>query len=144
MHYTLLQFLILLSEAVLLIVLAQKVKISCSIFLVLAGLGIGYIPGIPALSIDPELIFQIFLSALLYEAAWYTLSNDFWRWKRPINLLRFLAGDHHLIGCRFLSSSTIPGFTLGMGFLLGRLGHGARVVSYPRVLIMQNYNQNER
>jgi len=108
MHYTLLQFLILLSEAVLLIILAQKVKISCSIFLVLAGLGIGYIPGISTLSINPEVIFQIFLSALLYEAC-YTLSNDFRRWQRPISLLRFRTGDHHLIGCRCLSSSTIPG-----------------------------------
>jgi len=131
MHYTLLQFLILLSEAVLLIILAQKVKISCSIFLVLAGLGIGYIQGIPALSINPEVIFQIFLPALLYEATWYTLNNDFRRWQRPINLLRFLAGDHHLIACRFFKFSTIPGFTLGMDFQLGRLGHCARVVSYP-------------
>ena len=69
MHYTLLQFLILLSVAFLLIMLAQKVKISYPIFLVLAGLGISYIPGIPAMSIDPEVIFLIFLPPLLYEAA---------------------------------------------------------------------------
>ena len=119
MHYTLLQFLILLSEAVLLIILAQKVKISCSIFLVLAGLGIGYIPGIPALSIDPEVIFQIFLLALLYEAACYTLSNDFRCWQRPINLLRFRTGDHHLIGCRFFKFLHDPWFYTGHGLFAG-------------------------
>lgn len=119
MHYTLLQFLILLSEAVLLIVLAQKVKISCFIFLVLAGLGIGYITDIPALSINPEVIFQIFLSALLYKAAWYTLSNDFRRWQRLINLLRFLTGDHHLIGCRFFKFLHDPCFYTWHGLSVG-------------------------
>jgi NhaP-type Na+/H+ or K+/H+ antiporter len=119
MHYTLLQFLILLSVAFLLIMLAQKVKISYPIFLVLAGLGISYIPGIPAMSIDPEVIFLIFLPPLLYEAAWYTSWNDFWRFKRPISLLAFGLVIITSLAVAFLSSFMIPGFTLAMGFLLG-------------------------
>ena len=119
MHYTLLQFLILLSVAFLLIMLAQKVKISYPIFLVIAGLGISYIPGIPAMSIDPEVIFLIFLPPLLYEAAWYTSWNDFWRWRRPISLLAFGLVIITSLAVAFLTSSMIPGFTLAMGFLLG-------------------------
>lgn len=119
MHYTLLQFLILLSVAFMLIMLAQKVKISYPIFLVIAGLGISYIPGIPEMSIDPEVIFLIFLPPLLYEAAWYTSWNDFWRWKRPISLLAFGLVIFTSVGVAWLTSSMIPGFTLAMGFLLG-------------------------
>ena len=119
MHYTLLQFLLLLFVALLLIMLAQKVKISYPIFLVIAGLGISYIPGIPAMSIDPEVIFLIFLPPLLYEAAWYTSWNDFWRWRRPISLLAFGLVIITSVAVAFLTSSLIPGFTLAMGFLLG-------------------------
>lgn len=119
MHYTLLQFLILLSVAFMLIMLAQKVKISYPIFLVVAGLGISYIPGIPEMSIDPEVIFLIFLPPLLYEAAWYTSWNDFWRWKRPISLLAFGLVIFTSVAVAWLTSSMIPGFTLAMGFLLG-------------------------
>lgn len=119
MHYTLLQFIILLSAAFLLIMLAQKVKISYPIFLVIAGLGISYIPGIPPMSIDPEIIFLIFLPPLLYEAAWYTSWNDFWRWRRPISLLAFGLVIITSVAVAFLTSSMIPGFTLAMGFLLG-------------------------
>lgn len=99
--------------------LAQKVKISYPIFLVVAGLGISYIPGIPAMSIDPEVIFLIFLPPLLYEAAWYTSWNDFWRWRRPISLLAFGLVIITSVAVAFLTSSLIPGFTLAMGFLLG-------------------------
>jgi CPA1 family monovalent cation:H+ antiporter len=52
-------------------------------------LGISFIPGIPGLKLDPEIIFLIFLPPILYEAAWYTSWNDFWKWKRPISLLAF-------------------------------------------------------
>ena len=119
MHHTLLQFIILLFVSFMLIMLAQKVKISYPIFLVLAGLGISYIPGIPAVAIDPEMIFIIFLPPLLYEAAWYTSWNDFWRWRRPISFLAFGLVMITSSAVAFLTSSIIPGFTLAMGFLLG-------------------------
>lgn len=119
MHYTILQFLILLSAAFMLIMIAQRFKISYPIFLVLAGLGVSYIPGMPIITIDPELIFLIFLPPLLYEAAWYTSWNDFWKWKRPISLLAFGLVIFTSVIVAFLSTALIPGFTLPMGFLLG-------------------------
>ncbi|WP_043023890.1 cation:proton antiporter [Fluviicola taffensis] len=82
MHHSILFFLALLFGVFLLVMLAQRFKIAYPIFLVLAGLGISLIPGIPKVKIDPEIIFLIFLPPLLYEAAWYTSWNDFWKWKR--------------------------------------------------------------
>jgi Na+/H+ antiporter len=119
MHYTLLQFLILLSAAFLLIMLAKKLKIAYPLFLVIAGLVVSYIPGIPVITIAPDLIFLIFLPPLLYEAAWYTSWNDFWKWKRPISLLAFGLVVFTSTIVAFVSVSLIPGFTLPMGFLLG-------------------------
>jgi Na+/H+ antiporter len=119
MHYSLLQFLILLFAAFMLIMLAKKLNIAYPIFLVLAGLVISYIPRIPAITIDPDLIFLIFLPPLLYEAAWYTSWNDFWKWKRPISLLAFGLVIFTSTIIAFFATAVIPGFTLPMGFLLG-------------------------
>jgi Na+/H+ antiporter len=119
MHNSLLQFLILLAAAFLLIMLAQKLKISYPIFLVIAGLGISFIPGIPLVTVDPEVIFLVFLPPLLYEAAWYTSWNDFWKWRRPISLLAFGLVIITSLAVAYLTSSMIPGFTMALGFVLG-------------------------
>ncbi|MBX3257177.1 MAG: Na+/H+ antiporter [Chitinophagaceae bacterium] len=119
MHHDLLLVLSLLLLVFFLVMLAQKLRVSYPIFLVLAGLGISLIPGIRYITIDPELIFLIFLPPLLYEAAWYTSWHDFWKWRRPIGMLAFglVFCTSFIIG--YLSNSMIPGFTLAMGFLLG-------------------------
>ncbi|MNJ91781.1 Sodium, potassium, lithium and rubidium/H(+) antiporter [compost metagenome] len=119
MHHSLLFFLSLLFGVFLLVMFAQRIKVAYPIFLVLAGLGISMIPGIPKVKIDPEVIFLIFLPPLLYEAAWYTSWNDFWKWKRPISLLAFGLVFFTSMVVAYVSSSMIPGFTLAMGFLLG-------------------------
>ncbi|GAB3998523.1 Na+/H+ antiporter [Spirosoma daeguense] len=119
MHHTLLLILGLLFSVFLLVMLAQRIKIAYPIFLVLAGLGISFIPGIPRLHLDPDIIFLIFLPPLLYEAAWYTSWNDFWKWKRPIALLAFGLVFFTSTVVAYSSVVLIPGFTLALGFLLG-------------------------
>ncbi|NSL89845.1 Na+/H+ antiporter [Chitinophaga solisilvae] len=119
MHHNLLLILSLLFVVFMLVMLGQRLKISYPIFLVLAGLGIGFIPGLPRFTIDPELIFLIFLPPLLYEAAWYTSWNDFWKWKRPISLLAFGAVIFTSVIIAYVSQAMIPGFTLALGFVLG-------------------------
>ncbi|WP_370576740.1 cation:proton antiporter [Pedobacter sp. N36a] len=116
---TLLLVLTLLFAVFMLTMLAQKLKISYPIFLVIAGLGISFIPGIPKIEIEPELVFLIFLPPLLYESAWYTSWNDFWKWRIPIAMLAFGLVFFTSIIIAFVSTAMIPGFTLAMGFLLG-------------------------
>lgn len=103
----------------LLVMLGQKLRISYPIFLVLGGLLISFIPGIPNIKINPELIFLIFLPPLLYDAAWNTSWKDFWRWRRVISVLAFGLVIVTSVVVAFVSSSLIPGFTLSLGFLLG-------------------------
>lgn len=119
MHHTLLYILVLLFSVFLLVMLAGRLRIAYPVFLVMAGLAISFIPGVPELHLDPELIFLIFLPPLLYEAAWYTSWNDFWKWKRPIALLAFGLVFFTSTVVAYASSALIPGFTLALGFLLG-------------------------
>lgn len=119
MHHTLLLILVLLFAMFLLVMLAQRIRIAYPIFLVIAGLAVSFIPGVPQLHLDPEVIFLIFLPPLLYEAAWYTSWNDFWKWKRAISMLAFGLVFFTSSIVAYTSVSLIPGFTLALGFLLG-------------------------
>ncbi|TDQ11084.1 Na+/H+ antiporter [Pedobacter metabolipauper] len=118
-HANLLLILALFFAMAMLYLLSQRWKISYPIFLVIGGLGISFIPGIPAVSIDPDMVFLIFLPPLLFEAAWYTSWNDFWKWKRSIFLLGFGLVLITSLAIAYFSVSIIPGFTLAFGFLLG-------------------------
>ena len=112
-------FVILLFCVSLLSVVADKIKIPYPILLVLAGLVIWLIPGMPALEMNPDVVFFIFLPPLLYAAAWQTSWNDFWRWKRSILLLAFGLVIFTSVVVAYASVYLIPGFTPALGFLLG-------------------------
>ncbi|MBC7867402.1 MAG: cation:proton antiporter, partial [Gloeobacteraceae cyanobacterium ES-bin-316] len=88
-HENILVILSLLFAVSMLYMISQKIKISYPILLVLAGLAIGFIPGMPNVELDPEIVFLIFLPPLLYAAAWNTSWKDFWENRRPISLLAF-------------------------------------------------------
>lgn len=119
MHEKLLLILGLLFTVLMLVMVAQKLRVAYPIFLVIAGLTIGLIPGIPILKLDPDIIFLIFLPPLLYEAAWYTSWKEFTRWKYPIALLAFGLVFLTSLVVAYAAGSVIPGFTLTLGFLLG-------------------------
>jgi Na+/H+ antiporter len=118
-HDNLLLILSLLFAVSMLVMLSKKLKISYPILLVLAGLAIGFIPGIPTVQLDPDIVFLIFLPPLLYYAAWYTSWKDFWQNKRPILLLSIGLVIFTSASVAFISHALIPDFPLAYGFLLG-------------------------
>jgi Na+/H+ antiporter len=119
LHDNILLILGLLFVMALLYMLSQKLRVSYPIFLVLGGLLIGFVPGMPRIALDPQIAFLIFLPPLLYEAAWFTSWYDFWKWKRPIALLAFGLVFLTSLAVAVFSTALIPGFTLALGFLLG-------------------------
>jgi Na+/H+ antiporter len=102
-----------------LVMLAQKLKVSYPIVLVLGGLILSFIDGFGSITIDPNLIFFIFLPPLLYEAAWATSWKEFWRWRRIITSFAFPIVIVTSFVVAVVSKELIPGFTLALGFLLG-------------------------
>jgi Na+/H+ antiporter len=99
--------------------LSEKLRISYPIFLVIAGLLISFIPGIPHITLEPDWVFLLFLPPLLYFAAWNTSWKDFWQYKRPIGLLAIGLVVFTATAVAYLSNAMIPDFTLAMGFVLG-------------------------
>jgi CPA1 family monovalent cation:H+ antiporter len=109
----------LLFGIAMLTMLSEKLKISYPILLVISGLLISLIPGIPAISLHPDLVFLIFLPPLLYAAAWNTSWKDFWKLRRPISLLSFGLVFFTSAAVAIVSNAIIPDFSLALGFLLG-------------------------
>ena len=77
----------LLAVMALLAGIARKIGIPYPIFLTLGGLLIGLIPGLPAIELEPELVFLIFLPPILVSAGFFTPVRDFKSNLRSITLL---------------------------------------------------------
>lgn len=134
MLHTFLQYIILILIILSLVMLGEKLKVAYPIVLVLGGLVLSFYPGVHAITIDPELIFVIFLPPLLYEAAWYTSWKDLWRWRRVISSFAVLIVIVTSLVIALVSSSLIPGFSLALGFLLGGIVSPPDAVSATSVL----------
>src|SRR6195952_4046259 len=127
-------YLSLIVAIVLLIMLAKKIKVAYPVLLVLAGLAISFIPGIPAVHIDPELIFILFLPPLLYEAAWSISGKELWRWRRIIGSFAFVVVFLTAMSVAFVANHFIPRFSMALGFLLGGIVSPPDAVSAGAIL----------
>jgi Na+/H+ antiporter len=70
-------FLLLLLFVVVFASLARRLQLPYPIVLVLAGLILSFIPGIPRITMSPDIIFLAVLPPLLFAGAWFTSWRDF-------------------------------------------------------------------
>jgi len=124
----------LIVAIVLIIMLANKIKVAYPVLLVLAGLSISFAPGIPTVRIDPEMIFIIFLPPLLYEASWAISWKELWKWRRIIGSFAFVVVFLTALSVAFVANYYIPGFSLALGFLLGGIVSPPDAVSAGAIL----------
>src|ERR687884_510995 len=79
--------------------LASISRVPYPVFLVVGGLALSLVPGLPAIELPPDLVFLIFLPPLLYSAAFFSSPRDLKAQLRPIALLS--------IGLVLLTSATV-------------------------------------
>src|SRR3954451_20749543 len=70
-----------------LLVLAYVTRLPYPILLVVGGAGIGFVPGVPHLEIEPDIVLLILLPPLLYAAAFFSSLRDLERNARPIGMM---------------------------------------------------------
>ncbi len=58
-------------------VMARRIKVPYPIVLVLAGLIISFLPRMPRVPLDPNVVFVVFLPPLLYASAWAMSWREF-------------------------------------------------------------------
>src|SRR5271163_1841386 len=114
-------FIGLLCVTIPLVAWARRAHISYPIALVLGGLVLGFIPGLPPVVLDPDLVLVIFLPPLLY---WESITA-------PTDEMRKNAGPIWLLAIGLVIATTgavaavahalVPNLTWAMAFVLGAI-----------------------
>jgi monovalent cation/hydrogen antiporter len=100
--------------------LARRVNVAPAILLLLAGIAIAFVPGMPQLTLPPELVLLVVLPPLIYSASVAMSWREFKHNLRPIILLS--------VGCVIFTAAAVAaathyliGLPWNVGFLLGAI-----------------------
>ena len=77
----------LLGIVALITVVARRIGVPYPILMVVAGLLLGFVPGLPRVELEPDIVLLIFLPPILFSAAYLSSPRELWRNIRPIGLL---------------------------------------------------------
>ncbi len=110
----------LLAVLVVVAIVARRLRTAPSILLVVAGIALAVIPGLPSLELAPELVLLGILPPLIYSAGVAMSWREFRFNLRPISLLAF--------GCVVFTACAVAaaihwliGLPLAVGFVLGAI-----------------------
>ena len=118
-HGAQLIFLLLLLFVAAFAALARRLQTPYPIVLVLAGLMLGFVPGIPRITLDPDLIFLVVLPPLLFSAAWVTSWRDLSHNSIVIGMLAVGLVGFTVWGVAEAGPWLFSGFDWRIGFVLG-------------------------
>jgi CPA1 family monovalent cation:H+ antiporter len=122
MHFTThdqLLLLALLAVLAALLVAAPIVRVPYPILLVLGGLALGFMPGIPSIQLPPDLVLVAVLPPLLYSSAYFTSLRDLRANTRPIGLLAVGLVLATTFTVAAVAHWAIDGFSWSAAFVLG-------------------------
>jgi CPA1 family monovalent cation:H+ antiporter len=113
-------FLILLAVLAGTALLARRIDVAPAILLLLAGIVLAFVPGMPTMTLPPQLVLLVFLPPLIYSASVAMSWREFKANMRPIILLS--------VGCVIFTACAVAtathyliGLPWGIGFLLGAI-----------------------
>src|SRR2546423_5593129 len=112
--------LICLVAVALLALVARKIRVPYPILLTCGGVLLALVPGLPAIQLDPKLVFNLFLPPLLYPAAVYTSWRDFRANLRSILPLAIILVLVTMTVTAYLFHYLV-GLPLAVGFVFGAL-----------------------
>ncbi len=112
-------FLLLLAFVIVFSLLARRLNTPYPLVLVIAGLLLGFVPGVPRVTMDPDAVFLVVLPPLLFSAAWNTPWREF-----RFNLVSIVMLASGLVGFTVLGVTlaaphVFQGFDWRLGFILG-------------------------
>jgi monovalent cation/hydrogen antiporter len=129
--------LICLVAVALLALVARKIRVPYPILLILGGGLLALVPGLPAIRLEPQLVFNLFLPPLIYPAAIWTSWRDFRGNLRPILFLAIVL----VLITMTITAYLFHGLTalpLAVGFVFGA------IISPPDAVAALSVTQNLR
>jgi Na+/H+ antiporter len=129
--------LICLVTVALLAIVARKIRVPYPILLTIGGVVLALVPGLPAIHLEPELIFSLFLPPLLYPAAIFTSWRDFRANLRSILPLAIVLVLVTMTVTAYVFHALV-GLPLAVGFVFGA------IISPPDAVAALAVTQNLR
>jgi Na+/H+ antiporter len=101
--------------------LAPILRLPYPILLVLGGLVLGFVPGIPHLTLNPDIVLVAILPPLLYSAAFFTSLRDLRANIRPLSLLALGLVLATMLSVAAVAHTFIDGMSWPVAFVLGAI-----------------------
>ena len=111
----------LLALVVALGILARRLGLPYPLVMVLAGLAVGIVPGIPQVELAPDVVFLVFLPPILYAGGFFTSIRDFHANLRPIALLAFGLVLFSAAAVAVVAHALVPALGWAGAFVLGAI-----------------------
>jgi monovalent cation/hydrogen antiporter len=111
--------LVLLVGLAVLLIASPAVRIPYPIFLVLGGLALGFVPGVPTLALPPEVVLVAVLPPLLYISAFFTSVRDLRANAQAIGILAVGLVVATTVTVAVVAHAAINGLPWSAAFVLG-------------------------
>src|SRR5438445_6614426 len=109
----------LLAVMAALLTAAPAARIPFPVFLVLGGLALGFVPGMPTIQLPPDVVLVAVLPPLLYISAYNTSLRDLRQNARSIGLLAIVLVIATTFAVAAVAHAAIDGFSWSAAFVLG-------------------------
>ena len=116
-----LQLLVLLVAVGAMIFAVGRLRVPYPILLVLGGLALGFAPGLPELTLPPDLVLVALLPPLLYSAAFFTSLRDLRENIRAISFLAIGLVGATMLGVALVAHMWIDSFGWPEAFVIGAI-----------------------
>jgi monovalent cation/hydrogen antiporter len=101
--------------------IAGRVLIPYPILLVIGGIALSFVPAVPVVPLDPDLVFLVFLPPVLWSAAYFTSLRDFMANLRPIAFLAVGLVLATTAAVAAVARVVVPGMSWPVAFALGAI-----------------------
>src|SRR6266536_1355944 len=108
-----------LAAVALFLIVAYHSRVPYPILLVVGGAAIGFLPGVPDVQLDPDLVLVLVLPPLLYAAAFFSSLRDLRDNLRPIGLLSIGLVITTTAAVAVIAHSVVDGMSWEAAFVLG-------------------------
>jgi monovalent cation/hydrogen antiporter len=124
--------------------LARRLSIPYPIVLVLGGALFGFVPGVPAVKLDPSVVLVVFLPPLVYASAFFANLGDFRANLRGVTLSSIGLVLVTMVAVAAVAHALIPALPWSAAFALGAIVSPTdplaaatimRRLDFPRVLV---------
>ncbi|MDQ3880332.1 MAG: Na+/H+ antiporter, partial [Chloroflexota bacterium] len=101
--------------------LSRRMAIPYPILMVIGGALLGFVPGVPRVELDSEIVLLLFLPPILFGAAFLTSPRDLRDNARPIGLLAFGLVLVTTVSVAVVAHALVPDIGWGAAFALGAI-----------------------